>query len=758
MIEESSFNGHATPVLRVNMLYRDETNFVPAESNETVCDPVYRVLYLDGPGGLVSVIHLFDAGALPIWIPIEVLRDGLSTGGFRVIVRDPFAKAALTPDENIPEGWRRKRDQWWASIEPLIGDPCQVLSTGQRGILVAMRSAETQVGKASLYDRLRRYWKGGQVPNALLPRFQNSGRRRDGRPHAAGDTKRGRPRDARRMETSGLGINVHEQMAKRLQQGGLLYHAKKGYPLKKAYRYTLRYFLTAGYRLGNGKNIPLPPPIKSRPSFEQFVYWYNQVRDVKRELIVAQGIVAYNQRHRPVVGSAQRSFGPGALVEIDASWAAVQLVSRFDRTRVIGYPLIYLVVDVFSWMICGLYVGFENPSWAGQMLALESAISDKVAYCARFGRKISFEDWPCCGLVAAACGDRGELLDQRADHLANALKVTVVNLPARRPDWKPFVEKSFDLIDSRGWRWLPGATWKIQGRTGRRVRPRSLFRHAVLDIYQFNQIMIEIILDHNCHHRLSAGWANGCLERHGVPMHPLDAWRWGIANREAQLRTVDPEELRLALLPRYPATVTAKGLRMPRIGLRYSSEALLQSETLVRGTNRRTSAPPILVVDPRNVEYAWAVNGRKPAELCSLISEDRRFAGLSHGEVEDIRKIEKAAEKAYDEARVDSALDVDDRVRAIVEAGEQMTKAAGGAQRPPGPRSERRREAGLEHRGESWIGPPKSPSANTSTGAGAGAGAGAGDGYVPRPTYTEQLRTAREQSSASPTDDEEVTT
>ena len=77
--------------------------------------------------------------------------------------------------------------------------------------------------------------------------------------------------------------------------------------------------------------------------------------------------------------------GPGDRFQIDATSADIYLVSRFNRHRIVGRPTIYVVVDVFSGMIVGLYVGFEYPSWLGAMMALVNAATDKVDWCRQYG-------------------------------------------------------------------------------------------------------------------------------------------------------------------------------------------------------------------------------------------------------------------------------------------------------------------------------------------------------------------------------------
>ena len=72
--------------------------------------------------------------------------------------------------------------------------------------------------------------------------------------------------------------------------------------------------------------------------------------------------------------------GPGSLYQIDATKDDIYLVSRTDRNRIIGRPVVYLVQDVFSRLIAGIAVTLEGPSWLGAMLALENTASDKTPF------------------------------------------------------------------------------------------------------------------------------------------------------------------------------------------------------------------------------------------------------------------------------------------------------------------------------------------------------------------------------------------
>ena len=102
------------------------------------------------------------------------------------------------------------------------------------------------------------------------------------------------------------------------------------------------------------------------------------------------------------------TFGPGHRYQIDATIADVYLVSSVDNTRIIGRPVVYCVIDVFSRLICGLYIGLEGPSWLGAMMALDNVIEDKVVFCKNYGIEITNKEWPNSFLPEKILADRGE--------------------------------------------------------------------------------------------------------------------------------------------------------------------------------------------------------------------------------------------------------------------------------------------------------------------------------------------------------------
>jgi transposase InsO family protein len=78
--------------------------------------------------------------------------------------------------------------------------------------------------------------------------------------------------------------------------------------------------------------------------------------------------------------ATSQALGPGSRYEIDATIADIYLVSNSNPESIVGRPTIYFVIDVFSRLVAGFYIGFESPSYLAAIQALNIAMTDKVKF------------------------------------------------------------------------------------------------------------------------------------------------------------------------------------------------------------------------------------------------------------------------------------------------------------------------------------------------------------------------------------------
>jgi putative transposase len=318
--------------------------------------------------------------------------------------------------------------------------------------------------------------------------------------------------------------------------------------------------------------------------------------------------------------------------------ADVYLVHRVNRDWCIGKPVVYVVLDVFSHLITGLYVGLEGPSWLGAMMALENACSDKVEYCARHGITILPEEWPAHHLPEHITADRGELIGKKPENFIKTLWVDIENLPAFRPDWKPFIERQFKTLNEDFIHWLPGAVKERNLERGK----RHWAEDALYDLEEFEQLLIHEVLIYNNYREVTTLQRDRNMVADDVPPIPIHLWNWGRSRSYGHLRTIERDILRLNLLPLETVTVTEKGI--PFHGRHYSCETAIRENWFVRDGKMRKVQ---IHQDPRNVDklFLRLDNGRRYEE-CSLLDIYSRYKGMRDEEAFDLVCYENDVKRA----------------------------------------------------------------------------------------------------------------
>ena len=279
--------------------------------------------------------------------------------------------------------------------------------------------------------------------------------------------------------------------------------------------------------------------------FRHYYYGHGFHRDPQK-IIAREGLTKYQRDHRPAWGSSAGWRSQPGSYQMDATQADIYLVSRQDRSTVVGRPYIYLAVDTATQLIAGVYVGYSCDETA-VMACIAQAASDKVEYCARYGIEITQEQWPSVGMPTEIITDQGrEFFGPRMSEMCRRYGLEVLTLPPFRPDFKGTVEKSIDLLQQRYKPMLRGRgvieddaqeRWATDYRT-----------QATLDLDDFTRIVIHSILYLN----------SGRLVDGKSP-----AKRW--LELSPRLMAVDPQELHIQTLPRDTAKLTRKGLRVNRM-------------------------------------------------------------------------------------------------------------------------------------------------------------------------------------------------
>lgn len=536
---------------------------------------------------------------------------------------DPYEFLALESPDEGSTAWE-KRESNFALIQPLISDS-QAVYPKVRSQRINQIIEDKGSTKQTLYRLMRRYWQRGQIANALLPDFKNSGGK--GLKRKATDKKLGRPR----VYATGVGAKVDEDTERLFRQAIEKYLlTDKKHTFKFAYRrfrdiYQNRYPNT---------------PEEEIPTFWQIEHFY------KREFKQAETIqkrassIEYAKDIRPLVGTANTQvLGPGSRFEIDATIADIYCVANLDRRDIVGRPVIYMVIDVFSRMVAGFYVGLESPSFVSAMQALVHALTDKVEYCKQYGFDIEYEDWPVVGLPDAILADRGELLGHQIESLERSFSVRIENAPPYRGDAKGIVERCFKTHQAVFKPYTPGI---VTGTKIKKQCDKDYRLDATLSVNEFVEIILASVLYHNKHHALEKYDRDADMPT-DLPMTPLSLWNWGLQHRTGKLRAVSLEAATIALLPRAKATVSEQGICV--FGVYYTCAKAVQEGWMHRSKDTKRPKALTAAYDPRTANYIYLFPKNNNVEYwrCELTQRCREFDGCSFWEVWQIKAEQKKA-------------------------------------------------------------------------------------------------------------------
>jgi len=213
-----------------------------------------RILWIDRERALAATFELGQRHSQPHTMALQVLADDVLGRRARLLLYDPYAAPPAPP--SLPPKYLALRDKAWDIVASLQAEGPALYQSRARTALVARCAEAHGVSRPSVLRYLRRFWERGQVINALLPDYGNSGARGKTRGASAG-VKRGRPRKAGQPP----GLNIDAATRAVFRTAVARYRASHAdFSRRAAYRQMLTEF------------YPDCEP-GAAPSFGQFSYW-----------------------------------------------------------------------------------------------------------------------------------------------------------------------------------------------------------------------------------------------------------------------------------------------------------------------------------------------------------------------------------------------------------------------------------------------------------------------------------------------------
>lgn len=608
----------------------------------------------DLPPSHLAVIRLHDPKAnLELWPLAKTYKELADGHTVSVTETAPFITTA-----GLSEAEKETIDRRWQLIERIKACGARIFERKYRGQLAKKLAADKIASKPFFYHTIRLWFQSGAAGRGVLrPDFSQCGApAKDRIPEEGGERAGGK-----RKVASGKGLVITKQHRWHIERA--LTHAPiglHGRTPKHAYYWMLIKYYREHVRIvplkegespaldNNGEPLPqrcrVVDPDKV-PSLKTFLYHYRKKFSPSTRARQRMTARAFDALYKPTpTGTLCEVDGIGSRYYTDATTLDEYVVSRFDRNRIIGRPTLYLVVDQFSRLIVGMYLGLEAPSWVGAMLALYNCSVDKVAYCKTYDIDIAPHQWPTGGFPQHLMADRGgDHIAEINDRLTEGFGITLDTAAPYLGAAKGVGERAFQTVQANFGPYIPGyIDPKFMGRG-----EKDPALKAVLNITEVTRTIIRQILDANV--RTISGYeASPEQIRARVPSQPVALWQWCEANHRVNHIRKDLNYLKQFLWPKVTLK-TARKLLQFCTGLYFQGERVVNQDWLYEALKAKTEFDARY--HPLDLSYmmVFQPDGKGTFDA-QPVARSRRHAVYGHCELRALRRQSAINDADADEA------------------------------------------------------------------------------------------------------------
>ncbi len=540
---------------------------------------------------------------------------------------------------------RQERDFWYDVVTHIVNMHTEPGCYFEDKARLIKEAAEIfNVNRKKIYRYLNLYLQSGKRKDSLYTYINNVGTNKNRKI----TKKLGAKTAVARQTGIDQGINMSEEIEKHFRIAVYnIYENKRKHSFAAAHRWLISTFYAEEDKKSK-EDIRAP---YKKPSIDQFRTWYKTKYRVKsREIIAREGEKTFSKDYRGLeADSLCETYGPGHIYQIDATIADIWLVSRVDRSQLIGRPVVYIGIDVFSRMITSVFICLEGPSYIGAMSLIQNMIEDKVEFCKQYGISLKVgnddedddrDEWPSKGIPLMIIPDRGELISPQTKNVIEGLGITVENTPSYRGDAKGIVEQCFRVLNKTTIEWLPGYIQKQFKERG----DQDYRLDAKLDIEEFTRIIINTIVHRN----------NSVLQNYvrtpemiedDVPPIPVEIWKWGMRRFRKNLQDITEEERITSLLTKpKSASMSDSGILID--GLLYFSNEKDFKDQMVRARSEGREKLDVRI-DKRNLDVAYCIDKEKnkiiPCYLSESFTKGRVIKGMTYEEYKIYQENEKVS-------------------------------------------------------------------------------------------------------------------
>ena len=385
--------------------------------------------------------------------------------------------------------------------------------------------------------------------------------------------------------------------------------------------------------------------IDGYPAFHRFRYFYNKTKNLQSYYISREGLTCYQRNHRALLGGGVREFASSIGVGmLDATILDIYLVN--EEGQLVGRPVLTACIDAYSGMCCGYALSWEGGVYSLKCL-MDNIITDKVAWCSKFGIHIQKDDWNCDSLPGTFVTDKGKeytsyILEQLTD-----LGVSIINLQAYRPDLKSSVEQFFNVIQNL---YKPDLKGKGVIEPDYLERGATDYRKtACLTMRDLETVILKCIIYYNTRRLIDGISFTEEMIQAATKPYANCIWNYAQAKMGANLISVRSDLLHLTLLPRGKANFTRRGLIFNK--LRYRAEGY--AERFLCG------GECMVAYDPEKTSCVWIIEDGNYVQFALIDKQyDNRSFAVAYNDMVRSNNYLKGFEKDSVQARISLIKDI----------------------------------------------------------------------------------------------------
>lgn len=373
---------------------------------------------------------------------------------------------------------------------------------------------------------------------------------------------------------------------------------------------------------------------------------------------------------RGLVGKAWRGVGgPGHMFAIDSTVGDCYLRSAVNRAWIIGRPIVYVLVDVWSTAIVGFHVCLTGPSWDTAKVSIFNSVASPELMSQLLGFEWSLGLFPQATLPSVLMCDRGEYLSAAAAKLGLDLHVNMSYAAPYRPDLKGTVEVLHRIAKDKNFLFVPGA--HDFHRKELELRKSDPGR-SVLTVHEFVALLHMTFELYNLTadrtHRMDAN-----MNAAGVIPSPGGLWHYGFEVGIGFQRHIPESTLVKKLLPEMTGQVGRSGIKL--LQNHYESDVVNAEQWSTYARNLGSWDIPVWS-HPWTVGKGWTLgteSGLIDLKISDQANASREF---SFDDVEDafIHRLRKRPQQQFDALM--KAVDFHARRQALINGAQSATVEA----------------------------------------------------------------------------------